>query len=206
MFLECWCSGCTESSWWPYGHCWQAAICIAYCHWKHDLSHYTGSYSQGAFVILSLNILNFVYFISCLWKVREWSSRNSPIYVNLNSSQGQYYNNSKYSNQTQSNPCNFSQNLSQSNPIHGWIQSVSNSGSKYRIERQLATRITVWIPTTDKSWLTPTDHTTCCITLSHHHAVHEAGHCMWSTGDNLRSTVDDTWWRLTCRREIILSS
>jgi len=29
-----------------------------------------------------------------------------------------------------------------------------------------------------KSWLTPTDHVTCCISPNHYCAVHKAGHCV----------------------------
>jgi len=58
----------------------------------------------------------------------------------------------------------------------------------------------------DKSWLTPTDRATRCVTPSRHRAVHKAGRWVWSTGDGRRSTVYNTWRRSTCRREIILSS
>jgi len=57
-----------------------------------------------------------------------------------------------------------------------------------------------------KTWLTPTDRATRCVTHSRHRAMHKAGRWVWSTGDGRRSTVDNTWRRLTCRREIILSS
>ena len=57
-----------------------------------------------------------------------------------------------------------------------------------------------------QSWLTPTDRATRCITLSRHRAVHKAGRWVWSTCDDRRSTVDNTWRRSTCRRKIILSS
>jgi len=54
-----------------------------------------------------------------------------------------------------------------------------------------------------KSWLTPTDRATRRVTPSRHRAVHKAGHWVWSTGNGRRSTVDNTWRRSTCRREII---
>jgi len=57
-----------------------------------------------------------------------------------------------------------------------------------------------------KSWLTPTDRATRCVTLSRYRTVHKAGCWVWSTGDGRRSTVDNAWQRSTCRREIILSS
>jgi len=57
-----------------------------------------------------------------------------------------------------------------------------------------------------KSWLTPTDRATRCVTPSRHRAVNKAGRWVWSTGDGRRSTVDNTWRRSTCRRDIILSS
>jgi len=40
---------------------------------------------------------------------------------------------------------------------------------------------------------------------SRHRAMHKAGRWVRSTGDGRRSTVDNTWRRWTCRREIILS-
>jgi len=56
-----------------------------------------------------------------------------------------------------------------------------------------------------KSWLTPVDRATRCVTSSRHRAAHKAGRWVWSTGDGRRSTVDNTSRRSTCRREIILS-
>jgi len=50
------------------------------------------------------------------------------------------------------------------------------------------------------------DHVMGCITPSCHHAVHKAGHWVWSTGDGHRLTIDNIWRWSTCRREIILSS
>jgi len=44
------------------------------------------------------------------------------------------------------------------------------------------------------------------VTLSPHHAVYKVGCCMWSTGKGHQSTDDNTCWRSTCRRKIILSS
>jgi len=58
----------------------------------------------------------------------------------------------------------------------------------------------------DKSWLTPMDRATWCVTPSRHHAVHKAGRWVWSTSVGRQSTVDNTWRRSTCHCEIILSS
>ena len=57
-----------------------------------------------------------------------------------------------------------------------------------------------------KSWLTPRDRATRCVTPSRHRAVHKVGRWVWSTSDGRRSTVDNTWRRSTCRRVIMLSS
>jgi len=54
--------------------------------------------------------------------------------------------------------------------------------------------------------LTPTDRATHCVTPRCHRAAHKAGCWVWSTGNGRRSTVDNTWRRSTCHREIILRS
>jgi len=48
------------------------------------------------------------------------------------------------------------------------------------------------ITTKYKSWLTPTDHMTHCITPSRQRAVPEPGRWVWSTGDGRCSTVNNT--------------
>jgi len=41
-----------------------------------------------------------------------------------------------------------------------------------------------------KSWLTPTDRATRCVTPSRHRVIHKAGCWVWSTSDGRRSTVE----------------
>jgi len=59
-----------------------------------------------------------------------------------------------------------------------------------------------WLPQIYKSWLTPKNRATHCVTPSRHRAVHKAQRWVWSTCDGRRSTVDQLSQRSTCRREI----